>query len=165
MFVKCQICGKKIDRDIAYKKETNSGNKYYCSISEYELEEQRKTLDAENKERVYRLICNILQQNEIINSALWKEYNTWLKVATVQKIGDYLAENEEILTQSVSRLTGPLYNKIRYLSVVIGNQIVDWRPKLIEIERPKIVVEETIYDAPTQSLNKRRSLADLEDMF
>jgi hypothetical protein len=38
-------------------------------------------------------------------------------------------------------------------------------PKEKVIEKPKVVVEETIYGAPTQSLNKRRSLADLEDMF
>ena len=165
MLVKCQICGEKIDRDTAYKRITNSGNKYYCSVAEYESEEQKKKQAAEDKERVYRLVCNILQQNEIINSALWKEYNVWLKVATAKKIGDYLEENKASLTQNISRLTGPLYNKIRYLSVVIGNQIVDFKPKSIEAEKPKIVVEETIYEAPTQSLNKRRSLAELEDMF
>ena len=38
--------------------------------------------------------------------------------------------------------------------------------KISETEaQEKVVVEETIYEAPTQSLNKRRSLDDLEDMF
>ena len=41
MLVKCQICGKKIDREYAYRVEhvTKSGsksNKYYCNEEEYE---------------------------------------------------------------------------------------------------------------------------------
>jgi hypothetical protein len=60
-------------------------------------------------------------------------------------------------------LSGTEYAKIRYVSAVLKNSLRDWKPKVDEIPKPKVIVEETIYDAPTHSLNKRRSLADLED--
>ena len=58
-----------------------------------------------------------------------------------------------------------VYQKIRYFSAILKNSLRDFVPKVQEIEKPKVVVEETIYEAPTHSLNKRRSLEDLEDMF
>jgi hypothetical protein len=57
------------------------------------------------------------------------------------------------------------FNRVRYYSVIVAGKLHDFKPKAVEAEKSKVVVEETIYDAPTQSLNKRRSLADLEDMF
>ena len=55
------------------------------------------------------------------------------------------------------------YAKIRYISAVLKNSLRDFKPKIEETPKPNVVVEETIYKAPTHSLNRRRSLADLED--
>ena len=57
------------------------------------------------------------------------------------------------------------FHRVRYYSVIVAGKLHDFKPKPTEVDKPKVVVEETIYEAPTQSLNKRRSLADLEDMF
>ena len=57
------------------------------------------------------------------------------------------------------------YHRVRYYSVVVSSKLHDYKPQVEVEEKPKIMVEETIYEAPTQSFNKRRSLADLEDMF
>lgn len=167
----CQICRKKIDRDTAYKittviKTTGKDlNKYYCSEAEYNKEEERKKKAAEDKDRVYYLICDIMGEKEIINTTLFKEWQVWNKVADNAKIAKFLEENKENLTLSITRLGGYEYARIRYLSTIIRNKIKDFKPKAEGVEKPKVVVEETIYEAPTQSLNKRRSLADLEDMF
>ena len=45
--VKCKICGKQVDKSIAYKVESvsKSGkktNKYFCSEEEYQFEEKEK---------------------------------------------------------------------------------------------------------------------------
>lgn len=163
---KCKICGSTLDTNIAYKvTDKNGKNKYFCSQSEFEAEEERKKKVAEDKDRVYRLICDIMGEKEIISTSLFKEWQVWNKVADNAKIGDYLEENKDYLTSVIARLCSSEYARIRYLSAIIRDKIKAFVPKERVVEKPKVVVEETIYDAPTQSLNKRRSLADLEDMF
>ena len=163
---KCKICGREFDTNTAYKvTDKNGKNKYFCSQSEFEAEEERKKKAAEDKDRVYRLICDIMGEKEIISTALWKEWQVWNKVADNEKIAKYLEENRDCLTSVITRLSSSEYARIRYLSTIIRDKIKAFVPKVEIVEKPKVVVEETIYDAPTQSLNKRRSLAELEDMF
>ena len=42
MQVKCQICGKSIDRSTAYKVVVGGVNKYFCSEEEFNAEKARK---------------------------------------------------------------------------------------------------------------------------
>ena len=72
---KCKICGTELDTKTAYKvADKNGKNKYFCSASEFEAEENRKKKAQEDKDRVYRLICDIMGEKEIINTALFKEW-------------------------------------------------------------------------------------------
>ena len=163
---KCKICGSELDTKTAYKvTDKNGKNKYFCSDSEFEAEEERKKKAAEDKDRVYRLICDIMGVNEVLNTALWKEKIEWNKAFSDEFIAKYLEEKKEYLSSAIARSSSSEYAKIRYISTVLKNSLRDFRPKVEVVEKPKVVVEETIYEAPTQSLNKRRSLADLEDMF
>lgn len=162
---KCRICGTPHDTKDAYKVVVNNKNQYYCSQIEYEADVAKKKKAAEDKDRVYRLICDILGEQEIINTILFKEWQVWLKVADNEKIAKYLEENRDYLSSVIARLNSSEFARIRYLSAIIKDKIKGFVPKVEMIERPKVVVEETIYDTPTHSLNKRRSLEDLEDMF
>ena len=163
MLVTCQICKNKIERDTAYKRVVGKANKYYCSVAEYENDLAQKQKIAEDKDKVYRLICDILGEKEVLNTALWKEKTIWNKAFSDETIAKYLQENQDYLTSAVSRLSGTEYAKIRYVSAVLKNSLRDFKPKAEEIPKPRVVVEETIYEVPTHSLNRRRSLADLED--
>lgn len=163
---KCQICKTPLDTNTAYKIiDKNGKNKYYCSQTEYEAEEARKKKTKEDKDKVYRLICDIMGEKEIINSILWKEWAVWNKVADNEKIGKYLEENRDYLTSVIGRLTSSEFARIRYLSTIIKDKIKEFVPRVEVEETPKIQVkiDEIIYESPTHSLNKRRSLADLED--
>ena len=163
---KCKICGSALDTNTAYKvTDKNGKNRYFCSTSEFEAEEERKKKAAEDKDRVYRLVCDIMGEKEIISTALWKEWQVWNKVADNAKIAKYLEENCTYLTSVISKLGSSEYARIRYLSAIIRDKIKAFVPKVEVVEKPKVIVEETIYETPTQSLNKRRSLAELEDMF
>ena len=42
MQVKCQICGKSIDRSTAYKIVVGGTNKYFCSEEEFNADKARK---------------------------------------------------------------------------------------------------------------------------
>ena len=163
---KCKICGTQLNTTEAYKvTDKNGKNRYYCSASEFEIEEARKKKAAEDKDKVYRLICDILGEKEIINTILFKEWQIWLKVADNEKIGNYLEENYEYLSSVIGRLQSSEFARIRYLSTIIKDKIKGFVPKVKVEERPRVKVEidDTVYEAPTHSLNKRRSLSELED--
>jgi hypothetical protein len=102
---------------------------------------------------------------EIQNTKFFAEWVLWNKLKSDEIIYKYIRDNETYLQQVCDKLYKNEYNKIMYFSAILKNSLRDYVPKVEVVEKPKVVVDETIYDAPTQSLNKRRSLADLEDMF
>lgn len=161
---KCRICGAQLNTDAAFRVD-GKPPKYFCSQQEYETEEERKRKAAEDRDKVYTLICRIIGRETIINTALWAEWKCWSKVADDAKIGQFLAENEAYLTGVIGRLTDAEFPRIRYLSTVLKNRLGDYNPKVQENVKvqPRVEIDETVYEAPTRSLNKRRSLADLED--
>lgn len=162
MRAKCRICGEPLDTKTAYKVVTNGKNAYYCSKEEYETDESKKKKTAEDKERAYRLICDIIGRKEILNSVLWKEKAVWNKVATDEVIGLYLEENREYLTSMIGRLDDVEYNRIRYLSAILKNKLGDYKPKIVvkEVTKPKIQDEH--YETKFK-LKPRRGFEDLED--
>ena len=164
MQVTCQICKKKIEKDTAYKRVVGKANKYYCSEQEWQAEEDKKKKAAEDKNKVYNLICDMFGY-EIVNTQFFAEWTLWNKLKSNEIIYKYLRENEDYLQQICDRSFNSEYQKIRYFSAVLKNSLKDFKPKVEVVEKPKVVVEETIYEAPTHTLNKRRSLEDLEDMF
>ena len=164
---KCKICGAQLSTDTAFRVD-GKPPKYFCSEQEYKAEEERKRKVAEDKDRVYRLICDIMGEQEIINSALFKEWVEWNKVADNVKIAQYLEENKDYLTTAISRIENKIYNRIRYLSAILKNALGDYKPKVVNEEvkvQPKVVtVDETMYDTtPTMTRKRRRSLDELED--
>lgn len=159
---KCKICGTELDTKTAYKvTDKNGKNKYFCSQSEFEAEEERKKKVADDKDRVYRLICDIMGVSEVLNTALWKEKLEWNKAFSDEFIAKYLEEKKEYLSSAIARLSGTEYAKIRYISTVLKNSLRDFKPRVEVVEKPKVVVEEhyeTRYKAKT-----RRALEDFEE--
>ena len=161
MQVTCQICKKKIEKDTAYKRVVGKTNKYYCSEQEWQIEENKKKKAAEDKDKVYRLICDIMNEKEIRSTALYKEWVIWNKVADNEKIAQYLDENKDYLISVIARLSSSEYAKIRYLSTIIRDKIKGFVPKVKVIEKPKMVVEEH-YETKYNSKG-RQALEDFEE--
>ena len=159
---KCKICGTQLDSKTAYKvTDKNGKNKYFCSASEFEAEEARKQKAAEDKDKVYRLICDIFGEEEILNTALWKEKIIWNKAFSDEIIAKYLAENKDYLTSAVSKLSSTEYAKIRYISAILKNNLRDFKPKVEVVETPRVVVEE-YYETKYKS-KTRMALEDFEE--
>lgn len=171
MKAKCRICGESLDTKTAYLVVTLDKNKkekkaYYCSQEEYEIEDAKKRKAAEDKDKVYYLICDIIGRAEIINSALWKEKAVWNKVATDEVIGQYLDENKEYLSSTIGRLDNVEYNRIRYLSSILKNKLGDYRPRAVSNKQVVKDVVPKIQDEHYETkfkLKQRRGLEDLED--
>ena len=165
---KCKYDKISLDTNTAFRVVIDEKNTYWCSEECYnhfrEAKEKQDKINAEYDE-IYELTKQIFGYEFTGYSLLKREINTWEKVGTRAKIIAYLTENKDWLSTVMSKEFNGDYNRVRYYSVVVSSKLHDFKPKVTEVEKPKVVVEETIYEAPTQSLNKRRSLADLEDMF
>lgn len=165
---KCKYDKNWLDTKTAFKVVIDEKNTYFCSEDCYnhfrEVKEKQDKINAEYDE-IYELTKQIFGYEFTGYSLLKREINTWEKVGTREKIISYLKENKDWLSNTMSKSFASDYHRVRYYSTIIAGKLHDYRPKVVEIEKPKIMVDETIYEAPTQSLNKRRSLADLEDMF
>ena len=141
---KCKICGSTLDTKDAYKvTDKNGKNKYFCSQSEYDTEEARKKKAAEDKERVYNLICDMFGY-EIINTQFFAEWTLWNKLKSNEIIYKYLRENEDYLQQICDRSFETEYQRIRYFSAVLKNSLRDFKPKQeTEIEKHEKQIEIT----------------------
>lgn len=160
---KCQICKAELDSKTAFKVTDKKGkNKYFCSQSEFETEEARKKKIKEDKNKVYYLICDMFGY-EIQNTKFFDEWAQWNKLKSNENIYKYLRENESYLQQICDRSFDTEYQRIRYFSAVLKNSLRDFKPKVEEQPKPKVAIDETMYEAPARTLNRRRSLAELED--
>jgi hypothetical protein len=168
---KCKICGEPLDTKTAYKvitldKNNKEKKAYYCSQEEYEADAKKKEKVAADKDKVYKLVCEIINRKEITNTALFSEWKIWNKVADNEKIGIYLEENKIYLCSVISRLEDKEFNRIRYLSAILKNKLGDFTVQENKVEKPKPAVKvEMDYEVVNTNQNKRRSLMDLEDDF
>lgn len=137
---KCQCCKKQLDTKEAFKVEVNGKNKYWCNETEYKNELAQKKKIAEDKDKVYRLICDVFGEQDIISTALYKEWAVWNKVASNEKIAQYLEENYDYLNSVITRLHSSEYAKIRYLSTIIRDKIKGFVPK-VKIEQHEREIE------------------------
>ena len=170
--VKCRNCSKFIDRDKAISVECGKAKIFYCNEDCRQQAEQTKNAAQKElaiKDAVYRLICDIIGRKEIINGILWKEWALWNKVANNEKIRRYLEENKDYLCNIISKLEDKEFNRIRYLSAILKDKLGDYSPKIKEERNPKSKVEtnmdDMMYEIRKTNKSKRKSLADLEDMF
>ena len=164
----CKYDKIQLDTKTAFRVSIKDKNTYFCSEDCYNRyladKEKQDKINAEY-DQIYEITKQIFGYEFTGYSLLKREINTWEKVGTRAKIIAYLTENKYWLSNVMSKEFASDFNRVRYYSVIVAGKLHDFKSKPIEAEKPKVVVEETIYEAPTQSLNKRRSLAELEDMF
>lgn len=170
MRAKCKICGTPLDTNSAYKVITYDKNgkpkkAYYCSEDEYNSDFKKKEKAETDKDKVYKLVCEIIERKKIINTVLFSEWKIWNQVADNEKIWRYLEENKTYLCSVISRLENKEFNRIRYLSAILKNKLGDYKAKDTVKEVVKTIIDTTFYEPVQTNNNKRRSLADLEDDF
>ena len=164
---KCRICGTKLDTDNAYKitlcgTNAKERNFYFCSEEEYNEDKAKKDKANADKEKVYRLVCDVIGRKEIVNTTLWKEWKEWNKVSTDEIIWQCLEENKAYLVNIISKLDDIEFNRIRYLSAVLKNKLGDFKPKEKEVKKFIPVIAEEHYETKFK-LKNRRGLLDFEE--
>ena len=163
---KCKFCGKIIENENPYINiiESKNGNKrreYYCNKEEY-IRSKKKKVDA-NTDRVYYLACEIIGRTKITNTIFWKEKKAWNEISSDKIIADYLEENKNYLSNSLGNIVDIEFNRIRYLSAIIKNNLNDYKVKVERENEPKKVVNIEVYNETYNTKERRRSLDELED--
>ena len=151
MLVKCKCCGNKIERESAYKVITDKGNKYYCSKAEYEAMQKEKV----DKDAIYAEIVDIFGY-KIQNSALFKEWKCWNELASNEKILSYIQEKKDYIKGAVGRINGTEYARVRYVSAILKNSLVDY--KVESRKEPEPVQKSVIDDDYIMPINKKKKV-------
>ena len=172
MRCKCKYCEKHINTKEAYKITINNKNKYYCTENCYicaENERLNKIKIKAEYDEIFDITKDIFGYEFSSYSLLKKEICAWEKLCSRDKIILYLKENKDWLSSVMNKEFNGDFGRVRYFSVVVSSKLHDYKPMVVEDVKvqskvqPRVDIDETVYEAPTRSLNKRRSLADLED--
>lgn len=163
---KCRACGTELDTATAFKlieHDTNDKEKrfYFCSKDEYLAHEEKKRKDWDNKNKFYQLFCDILGVSGITNTALWKEKAEINKVFSDEDIIGYLEENKDWITNTVNKLDGNIYGKIRYVSTILKNSLENFKP-IVKVDKNIPIMSEEHYETKFKP-KIRVGLEDLED--
>lgn len=163
----CRYDKKQLDTKTAFKVIIKGKNTYWCNEDCYNKhladKEKQDKINAEY-DQIYELTKQIFGYEFTGYSLLKREVNVWEKVGNREKIIAYLTENKDWLHDVMSKEFASDFNRVRYYSTIVAGKLHDWKHSVVEIEKPKIVVEEIIYDTtPSSTRNRRRGLANLED--
>lgn len=156
MLVKCQSCGLKTDRDIAFKIKVQGINKYYCTENEYLKIINEKKI----KDDTYITIYEIFGY-KIMHTTLFKEVSELATVYTFDKINKYLSLNKAYITSTMQKDFKNEYAKIRYFMAIIRNNLKDFTDgdKEIVIKTKEIDIAKDNY----KPRKKRKSLNEFEE--
>ena len=173
MQVKCQICGKSIDRSTAYKVVVGDVNKYFCSEEEFNADKARKDHAKEVLETIAECYQYCSGYGEPPYNVVKRELKENLKAVDVETIYQFVKENREKLKKTVDKKVerdGPfsqVYFSFRYVSGIIKREILekDWKAKQVAPTIQKTGIDLNFYNVKpnTNQLKKRRSLDELED--
>ena len=154
--VKCRKCGEKVDIKEAFKVVVGKANTYYCNEEEYNSILAARKVKDDTFECINRIFGYI-----VTNTALFKEINALVKVYDYELILSYLEENFDFLYEVVHRDFEREYNKIRYFSAILNNNLADYRAEQIQpepVKQEEVEVIENHYKRKT----RRRGLDEIE---
>lgn len=173
MQVKCQICGKSIDRSIAYKVVVGDANKYFCSEEEFDADKARKDHAKEVLETIAECYQYCSGYGEPPYNVVRKELKENLRAIDVETIYQFVKENREKLKKTIEKKIerdgpfGQVYFVFRYVSGIIKREILEknWKAKQVVPTAQKTGIDLNFYNVKsnTNQLKKRRSLDELEE--
>ena len=150
--VKCQICGKELTNDIAFKVTKGKRNLYYCTKEEYDYMMGEKG----RRDKFYKFLEEELNQ-KYIPPMMVKEINKLVDKFEYETIRLTFIECREPIQKQLQKVNNQIeYNTTRYIMAIIGNNInrVDKQrqkdiQQLQQMFEPKVIEEENeVIDLP-----------------
>lgn len=175
MQVKCQICGKSIDRLTAYKVAVGGANKYFCSEEEFNADKARKDHVKEVLETIAECYQYCTGYGEPPYNIVKKELKENLKAIDTDMVYRFIKENREKLKKTIEKKIerdGPFkqsYFAFRYISGIIKREILEknWKAKQTILQQPAMIgLGDIDFYKNSETKHyplKRRPLNELED--
>lgn len=164
MLVKCRHCeGKRIDRDTAFVVRKGNKNLYYCNEAEWLSLQNAKESRQKCKDDIQSILDWLLGA-PTINTALYKEWQQWNKVATNEELLRFLCDNKKTIAYRMQRDFDNEYQSIRYLSAIIKNMLRDYmmKPQVVNTEKDR-EVEFEMFTPVVRTGRRKKGLAEMED--
>lgn len=152
--VKCQYCGKEIDKKEAYAVKKGKRNKYYCNF-EHSIAKKPRDIFYEKSFEVF---------GKTTNTIFFKEFDEIAKIHGFEKMSSYIDENKESLAYFMNKDFSSEYARIRYFATIFKNNLGDY-----EVKKPKpIIKKEASVDMTVNSIkykkrNVRKGINDVLD--
>ena len=169
--VTCNLCGRPINIENAYRVVEGPTKKFYCNKEEYEGGAAYLALRDKYENGIKDFVKFIINgKPEVVTFNMM--LNTWLQDASYQKIYYYLQENQDQLHEAIAiKQIETTVQRLKYLNAVVLNNIVDYKP----YTGKELVTKDSSYSdytdyniyaprmLPRRSL--RRSMEELEDVY
>lgn len=166
MLVKCKICGKKIDRDTAYKivltRPSGTVNMYYCSKEEYEKKENEKKYFKECQYLIDRLFGEVVVDNSK-NKMLSELHKAGYSYEMIYNcMEDNSAKIENALVIKRNDFNGSMYNKLAYVFGIVRKEINRYEHNDIDKKINKDVIDESEMEkTKRKELKRTKCLMDI----
>ena len=162
MLVKCQDTGEKIDRDVAYKVVTKSGNKYYTSKEAYE----RIQKDKEYRVKVIETIRDYLgyyKPQMLLPTLTYKKIAEYQEPIGYDVLYDTLVNNKKNIIWAFNNKDFKSETaKIMYLFAIIQNNYMNEYRKKVERNRLKNTYSESDpNEMITDDKNRKQSIKNI----
>ena len=169
MLVKCQICGKKIDREDAYRVEhvTKSGsksNKYYCNEEEYENDRKEKEYYKECQYLLDQLFQEVIVDNTRNKklSELHKAGYSYETIYTCISDISKTIENALVIKRDDFKGKNAMYMKLAYVFGIIKKEITKYEHKdKSKTMNASYLKPEEIAKSKRKVKQEKRSLMDI----
>ena len=169
--INCTMCGRPLSIEKAYCLIAGPVKKYYCNKEEYEGGAAYLAL-RDKYENGIRDLSGFIINGPIENNNFKELLETWLQDASYQKIYYYLRDNQDSLRDTIfNKQIQSSVQKLRYLSAIIVNNIVDYKPvtgkELVGLDSSLSDCTDYNIYAPRMlpRRNLRRSMEELEDIY
>lgn len=149
--VTCRFCGKKLKKEYAYAVKRGKVNRYYCSFEH--------SIAKSPRDIFYELAFEIFGRTT--NTVFYKEMDEIAKVHTFEKMTAYLKENSQFLSNTMRKEFKNEYNRCRYFSAILKNNLGDFSIPKPEIKKEvEVEVYENKYKPKQKSRKGMNSLMD-----
>ena len=166
MLVKCKCCGKKIDRDTAYKvtltRPSGKTNTYYCSKEEYEEQENNKKYFRECQYLIDRLFGEVVvdnTKNKMLSELHKAGYSYEMIYNCMEDNGDKI---ENALVIKRDDFGNSMYKKLAYVFGIVRKEINKYEHNDIDKKINKDVIDKSeMQKTKRKELKRTKCLMDI----
>lgn len=152
--VKCQYCGKEIDKKESYAVKKGKRNKYYCNF-EHSIAKKPRDIFYDKAFEVF---------GKTTNTIFFKEFDEIAKTHGFEKMSYYIEDNKDSLNYFINKDFSSEYARIRYFAAIFKNNLGDYKIKKQEpVIKKESHIDMDIHSTRHKKKDVRKGIDDILD--